>query len=219
MSEIVRPTRDGIHGREYISTSVDIGARPMRLKFTSDGKMLTPPSRLLELQIPAILDMPAWPVDGDHLASARAIAAKELKSLAIMPVANASAAPSEQLPFVVPVLMKATSSGAPAFSGRTDGGSADCGCGGLAANLHAVNPKLFVAVRMLLQSAATCAVELARAPEGFHLCADRTVERRRRPARLAHHDASAKYTAVSKAGCGRSHVDRFRRHRPWRTHG
>jgi hypothetical protein len=25
MSEIVRPTRDGIHGREYISTSVDIG--------------------------------------------------------------------------------------------------------------------------------------------------------------------------------------------------
>ncbi len=25
MSEIVRPTRDGIHGREYISTAVDIG--------------------------------------------------------------------------------------------------------------------------------------------------------------------------------------------------
>jgi len=28
MSEIVRPTRDGIHGREYISTSVDIGQAP-----------------------------------------------------------------------------------------------------------------------------------------------------------------------------------------------
>ena len=27
MSEIVRPTRDGIHGREYISTSVDIGRK------------------------------------------------------------------------------------------------------------------------------------------------------------------------------------------------
>ncbi len=25
MSEIVRPTRDGIHGREYISTSVELG--------------------------------------------------------------------------------------------------------------------------------------------------------------------------------------------------
>ena len=34
MSEIVRPTRDGIHGREYISTSVDIGPKPMRLSFT-----------------------------------------------------------------------------------------------------------------------------------------------------------------------------------------
>ena len=33
MSEIVRPTRDGIHGREYISTSVDIGPKPMRLRF------------------------------------------------------------------------------------------------------------------------------------------------------------------------------------------
>ena len=30
MSEIVRPTRDGIHGREYISTSIDLG-KPGRL--------------------------------------------------------------------------------------------------------------------------------------------------------------------------------------------
>jgi hypothetical protein len=28
MSEIVRPTRDGIHGREFISTSVDLGPKP-----------------------------------------------------------------------------------------------------------------------------------------------------------------------------------------------
>ena len=28
MSEIVRPTRDGIHGREYISTGVSLGAGP-----------------------------------------------------------------------------------------------------------------------------------------------------------------------------------------------
>ena len=38
MSEIVRPTRDGIHGREYISTSVDIGPKPLRLRFTPDGR-------------------------------------------------------------------------------------------------------------------------------------------------------------------------------------
>ena len=33
MSEIVRPTRDGIHGREYISTSVDLGREPMPIPF------------------------------------------------------------------------------------------------------------------------------------------------------------------------------------------
>lgn len=32
-SEIVRPTRDGIHGREYISTSVDLGRKLSRLEF------------------------------------------------------------------------------------------------------------------------------------------------------------------------------------------
>ena len=53
MSEIVRPTRDGIHGREYISTSVDIGAKPMRLSFTADGKMLDTPATLIEMHFPA----------------------------------------------------------------------------------------------------------------------------------------------------------------------
>ena len=33
MSEIVRPTRDGIHGREFISTLVDIGSKPSFLTF------------------------------------------------------------------------------------------------------------------------------------------------------------------------------------------
>ena len=82
MSEIVRPTRDGIHGREYISTSVDIGPKPMRLSFTAEGKMLTQPANLLELQIPAILDIPPWPMPQLRLARARARAAKDLKTVA-----------------------------------------------------------------------------------------------------------------------------------------
>jgi hypothetical protein len=36
MSEIVRPTRDGIHGREYISTSVDIGRKPSYLSLNGN---------------------------------------------------------------------------------------------------------------------------------------------------------------------------------------
>ena len=44
--EIVRPSRDGIHGRELIGTSVDLGSKPMRLQFTSDGKLLDGPKMM-----------------------------------------------------------------------------------------------------------------------------------------------------------------------------
>ena len=44
MSEIVRPTRDGIHGREYISTTVDLGRKPMFLAFDEQGEMLVDPA-------------------------------------------------------------------------------------------------------------------------------------------------------------------------------
>lgn len=56
MSEIVRPTRDGIHGREYISTSVDIGRKPCFLNFDGD-KMNTEMPPLISLPFPVILDM------------------------------------------------------------------------------------------------------------------------------------------------------------------
>jgi hypothetical protein len=54
MSEIVRPTRDGIHGREYISTSVDIGRKLPYLIF-NDGKK--PAYPLVSIPMPLIIDM------------------------------------------------------------------------------------------------------------------------------------------------------------------
>jgi ferredoxin len=56
MSEIVRPTRDGIHGREYISTSIDIGKKPKLLSF-EDTKLATMLPPLVDLPIPIIIDM------------------------------------------------------------------------------------------------------------------------------------------------------------------
>lgn len=56
MSEIVRPTRDGIHGREYISTSVDIGRKPSFLVFNEEKPTGTFPP-LLSLPMPLIIDM------------------------------------------------------------------------------------------------------------------------------------------------------------------
>jgi hypothetical protein len=104
MSEIVRPTRDGIHGREYISTSVDIGAKPMRLSFSKDGKMLTPPAHLLELPLPIVLDLPAWPVPMSGIAVARAMAARNLKTVAVLFAEDALKVPESELASVVPIL-------------------------------------------------------------------------------------------------------------------
>ncbi len=56
MSEIVRPTRDGIHGREYISTSVDIGKKPSFLSF-QDNTLNTVLPPLLSLPFPVVFDM------------------------------------------------------------------------------------------------------------------------------------------------------------------
>jgi hypothetical protein len=53
MSEIVRPTRDGIHGREYISTSVDIGRTLSYLAV--DGASELPP--LHSIPMPLIADL------------------------------------------------------------------------------------------------------------------------------------------------------------------
>jgi ferredoxin len=56
MSEIVRPTRDGIHGREYISTSVDIGRKPAYLSF--DGAAVPAAAKpLVSIPMPMIIDM------------------------------------------------------------------------------------------------------------------------------------------------------------------
>jgi hypothetical protein len=176
MSEIVRPTRDGIHGREYISTSVDIGPKPLRLKFTPDGRMLTPPLRLLEIQIPAILDVPAWQAQGARLAAARIAAAKELKTLAVVRAGDAVQALPKQLPFLTPVLGKEDIANSQDIieSVRMAQLWDSPEVADLAGKLRAINEQLTVAVRLPLSpTAAGRIVELNRAGiKVFQLCAN-----------------------------------------------
>lgn len=88
MSEIVRPTRDGIHGREYISTVVDIGRRPMRLDFDGD-RLLTQLSPSIRIPIPIIFDLFPFGRLSSALWRAVAQAAARLGTLAIVPRAEA----------------------------------------------------------------------------------------------------------------------------------
>jgi hypothetical protein len=106
MSEIVRPTRDGIHGREYISTSVDIGRKLKELAF-EDGQLKVVPPPLVEIPLPVIFDCipPRWHRGPVIAAVARAAAA--LGSLAVVAAGDGAAAFLAEHGRVLPLLDEA----------------------------------------------------------------------------------------------------------------
>jgi Conserved region in glutamate synthase len=179
MSEIVRPTRDGIHGREYISTSVDIGGKPMRLTFTPNGQMIGETTALIDVPIPLILDVPPWEIAGKQLSKSRLVAAKALKTLAVASLADVAGAPAEQLPYLVPLLSGDSLGAAEApspilrqvrMAEIVDGPQAL----ELVKKAKAVNPGLLCALRLPMQTYAADRIMVANKAgvKVFHLCAD-----------------------------------------------
>jgi hypothetical protein len=86
MSEIVRPTRDGIHGREYISTVVDIGYRPNFLIFDQDGRNVGESPQTLQLELPILFDVPPASLKSEALWKITTQTAGEIQSLAVLPL-------------------------------------------------------------------------------------------------------------------------------------
>ena len=83
MSEIVRPTRDGIHGREYISTSVVLGGAPEMLEFDRAGRLLSDLPPTLDLPLPVAFGPLPWALPGRAALRALTEAADRLGTLAI----------------------------------------------------------------------------------------------------------------------------------------
>lgn len=86
MSEIVRPTRDGIHGREFISTSVDIGEKPAYLVFDADGHPVGVLPRAIPIPIPFIYDVPPESVWEAGVLDILWEAARTTKTMAVLPL-------------------------------------------------------------------------------------------------------------------------------------
>jgi len=82
MSEIVRPTRDGIHGREYISTTVDLGRKVTALRFEKGVPAPIPP--LVELPLPVIFDLLPFSPPASLIREAILRAASALNTFAII---------------------------------------------------------------------------------------------------------------------------------------
>lgn len=104
MSEIVRPTRDGIHGREYISTAVDIGKRHLFLEFKSDGMLRTKPLPTVEIQVPIVFDLLPREIMTGHMISIISRAAAWLGTLCIVPVEESLNVPKDEMEHVIPFL-------------------------------------------------------------------------------------------------------------------
>ena len=179
MSEIVRPTRDGIHGREYISTSVDIGRKPAFLTFGEKeaGEALPP---IVDIPMPLIIDMMPAPYRSQNLLPVMASVAARTGILAIVDCEDyALLGPDRDkfLPNMALFVAAGASLPAAELLRRTrlveipDGADLERRIEGFK-KLH---PGIVVAVRVLLDSGGVeRAIELGQKPyiEVLHLVAD-----------------------------------------------
>jgi len=84
MSEIVRPTRDGIHGRETISTTVDLGRRLSALFFDDAGRLTSALPSGLQLPLPVLFNPLPEPLPGRGAVRGLVAAAARLGTLALI---------------------------------------------------------------------------------------------------------------------------------------
>lgn len=103
MSEIVRPTRDGIHGREYISTAVELGRKLNHLVFGEDGGLLSTIHDSVALPIPILFDIPGIDLS-PNVKIALLEAAAELGTYVVMPVGRISSDIEKFIKNVIPVV-------------------------------------------------------------------------------------------------------------------
>jgi ferredoxin len=101
MSEIVRPTRDGIHGREYISTSIDLGRRLNHLVFGAEKQLISKVPDTVAVSLPIFFDVPAEKLSA-NVKLAMVKAAAELNTFVIMPVADITAEFEKHSDYIIP---------------------------------------------------------------------------------------------------------------------
>jgi hypothetical protein len=81
MSEIVRPTRDGIHGREYINTCFELSRRETHLEFNPDMSLASEVPPLLELPLPLLFRLSPELLTNEYVLLPMARAAKTLGTM------------------------------------------------------------------------------------------------------------------------------------------
>jgi hypothetical protein len=111
MSEIVRPTRDGIHGREYISTALELGqvqATAFQPGSESGQRGTGFACPRVEVSVPFLFDLLPFREFSQPVLTAMARAAKETNTLMILPAESVGAGLSAWMTHLVPLLPPGT---------------------------------------------------------------------------------------------------------------
>lgn len=98
MSEIVRPTRDGKMGREYISTSVDIGRRPM---FYSEDSLTS--VKTVTVQLPILFDFGDASWLNASVVGSTIRAAQRCGTMAVLPIGTYSGLRDDEKSCAIPL--------------------------------------------------------------------------------------------------------------------
>lgn len=194
MSEIVRPTRDGIHGREYISTSVELGKVPKPVPFglaaeslpdsdpqpSSYGKGFSGdgfPSRV-ETSLPIIFDLLPFHSFNSSVRLALAQAARETSTLMVIRAEDMEEDLWALASHLVPLLPSGELSGLAPIISRVRmvqiAFTSTAEVEEKAKEIKKINPEVVVAVRVILDPQAeenVVALEEAGI-EVLHLVAD-----------------------------------------------
>ena len=172
MSEIVRPTRDGVYGREYISTIVDVGRKQRFLDFFNKKPNIS--TSTVEISLPIIFDYLPPNLSSQSIMQSIAGAADKTGTLFIAPPNQAQEFVSSLRKRLVPIISPANTSG--------DHGSVLAAQAielmkyesGAVERIRKINPRAPISVRVpLTNDSAEQAVGLVRAGvDIIHLFAD-----------------------------------------------
>ena len=104
MSEIVRPTRDGIHGREYISTAVELGRKLNHLEFDAAGGLESKVFDVVDVPLPIIFDIPSSDIITSNVKQAIVAAASEIDTLVMFPADYITDDVRKHMKHIVPLM-------------------------------------------------------------------------------------------------------------------
>lgn len=104
MSEIVRPTRDGIHGREYISTCIELSRKVSPLRFNPDMSLASDVPAIVEIPIPLLFRLPETLISNAKILESAARAAQAVDSLLLIRMEDYSEAMLPYAEHLVPCL-------------------------------------------------------------------------------------------------------------------